>query len=372
MSDAEKNNKSSNELSQENNYFDNKLFRKNAIKDDNNLLPKSLLKDLIEDESSSLESQNDISVDNSDLFPKNYDFSNDCLENQATYPYTNYTETEMKNRASTYNDIDKAKKSIKIADSFNGNFAKDKIIKMQSHNDFNNYSRPVINNNDTINFINNPNNITNLNTLNSTSTNNLINNLKINNLNCDENQNYILKNNVANNNVNSPNINSNFNAFNSLSRSSSINQSNNLQNLNLQSQNMNMLFNISNIQSRVFSNNHHQNSFCCSNNNGDNQMMNFQNINSNNFPNNTNHRCIKNYGNICSCSGCTDEDSFNPNTGFFNNQTNNQIHFNECLNNKNNSAYINNMVMNQNRTFSNVNHSMHLNYKFGGETRFFL
>lgn len=227
-----------------NNAFENKLFRKNAFKEENNLLPKSLLKDLIEDESSS-DSLGDSPIHEKDsYYPKNFDSSHEGLENQTTNAFSNYTPEEPKLRASTFNEVDNARKSFKIAESFGAN-TNNKLFKVQSYNEYQNFSRPKINN------LSNMNTINNLNTLNTNNSNNL-NNLNNNNLNnnnnyfnvesrnfCDEQpQGFMgkiptMQSKQINSNNNNPNMQgAKLNSFNALARASSINQNNNANNFN--------------------------------------------------------------------------------------------------------------------------------------------
>jgi len=232
-----------------NNVLENKLFRKNAFKEENNLLPKSLLKDLIEDESSSesLEEYSD----------------RDGLENQATDPFTYCAMDEPKMRASTYNEPENARKGFKIGESFGAN-TNNKIFKVQScSNEYQNFARPKITNisnfnTKTFESLNNSINTISSNSYNNTiyssdnntiyssnnntnnNSNNYFNNTELRNLS--QEQNYMGKiptfNNKRINQINN-NTHNNINpaagkegAFNAVSRATSINRNNNPNNFN--------------------------------------------------------------------------------------------------------------------------------------------
>jgi hypothetical protein len=358
-------------------HLENQLFRKNAFKPENNLLPKSLLKDLIEDESS-CDSVNENSVlDNSNIFnQKNFDFSSDCLESQTTNPYSNYAlDQEMQNRSCTYNEMEMNKKNFKLSENFNINLNpsyNNKINKMLSHNDMVNYHRPKINTLNTMNSIGNMNN-----------NNNNFFNVDSRNF-CDE-QNYINSN--KNNNKNISNIHCNLNSFNSISHKPNIGQTNinnnNLNNNNLNNftninqKNMNMRFNNNpprnnfppqnNLNNNNFNFPPHQGYLGIKNNNHCNNC--FSNINQNNYSNCTMGKNNINQVNLC--IDCADESSFidEGNCSYFPNFNNQNINNNfNCLNNNNNSRCQNNIMNNMNynqqmnnigqcRTYNKLNHS---------------
>ena len=121
------------------NISDNSTYLKNTLNGENCLLPKSLLKDLIDDETT-FDSQTDNIDDLSKFYPKNFDNSKDFLDNQNFSNYFNENKSQI--RPSTYNNQQMNKSLNKIENNIFTN--KNKKF---SHNDVLTYSRPVINDN---------------------------------------------------------------------------------------------------------------------------------------------------------------------------------------------------------------------------------
>jgi len=367
------------------NLLESQLYRKKAFNQENYLLPKSLLKDLIEDESSS-ESINESPI--GENF-KEFDFSKETLENQITNAYTNFgvEQQEVKNRSSTYNDNEYAMKNLKIAETFNlnnqnniNNYANNpnqKIQKNQSHNDFTNFGRPKINNLNTINTIN---------TLNASNMNNNNNNMNNTFFNADtrtfseDQQNNFMAN---INNISNINTMTNMNmvpnkktSFSSLARASSVSQNaygNNINNINniQHNSNLNMRFPTmpgrSNFPLQGNPNTNFNNSGCINMNNNNNNINFCNNSFAGMSPNNINNCNMAGKNNInqmCLCPNCIDESNYiNENPMFYQNMGN-PVNMRNCqnsnLNNNNNMNFnqqqfeVNNM--NQCRTYCGHNH----------------
>ena len=351
-----------------NNPFENKIFRKNAFTEENKLLPKSLLKDLIEDESS-CESQGDSLInDSSSFYPENFDSFLEGLENQATNAFTNYAPEELKLRASTFNEVENARKSFKITETFGAN-TNNKFFKAQSLNDYQNYPRPIINNLNNANTFNNSNIISN-NINNNLNNNNFFNESR----NFCEEQNYMGKmhqankiNNKLNNNPNPQNTAGKLNAFGSLTRASAITQNNcNNFHSNIPPQKpINMRLNP--MQARNNFQQQANTNFNCQGCLGNNGNCFPNNCYSDLSANNNFGGCSngKNHLNqICLCPNCVDDSAYMDEniSGYYPNINNagNSNNFNGCLNNNGNmlggpQQHNNYMNYNQQQNFEKGN-----------------
>ena len=368
-----------------NNLFENKLFRKNAFKEENNLLPKSLLKDLIEDEYSSGSPGDSPIKENNSFYPKDFDSDRDNLENKATNDFTNYDMEEQKFRASTFDEIGNARKGLKIAESFGTN-TKNKLFKVQSCNDHQNFSRPQIANFSHNNTINN--NLNNLGPYNSTinvsknnsgvSINNNLNNNMNNNNNyfnsesrnfCEE-QNYMGNNpaignkQINNNNMNIPNMSGKVHTFNSICRASSVSQNtannfhSNISQQKPMNNNSNMRFNPisgrNNFSQQASPNN---NNFSCLGSNSNCRCNNcFSGISPNNYGGCNISKNVINQ--ICLCPNCNDD------TGYIDENScgyhpSNMINVNNNFNNNCMNSYAN-MVGGPQQHNNFMNYNSHL------------